>query len=97
MDWIDATARLGFPIMSAIALAWAFNAFIHRREKEAADREAALIATLIKEREFKDSKLVELVVGYAKIADESIELLNRSVRVIEDALKKRAGRHGEES
>lgn len=89
MDWIDAAARLGFPVMSAMGLAWAFNAFIHRREQESAAREAALIASLIKEREFRDGKMVELVVNHAKIADDALEILSRANTVITDALAKR--------
>jgi len=89
VDWIDGIARLGFPVMASVALAWAFNAFIQRREKEAADREAALIASLVKEREFKDGKLVELIIGYSKDHDDTLEMNSRAKTLLEDLLSRR--------
>lgn len=89
MDWVDAISKLGFPVVCAVAGGWVIYTLIKQIQKDGAVREAALIAALVKERDFRDGKLVELVVGHAKIADDALEILSRANTLITDSLAKR--------
>jgi hypothetical protein len=90
VDWVDAISKLGFPIVCAVAGGWVIYTLIKQIQKDGAVREAGLIAALTKERDFRDGKLVELIVNYAKDHDDTLEMNSRAETLLKDLLSRRA-------
>ncbi len=89
MDWVDAISKLGFPVVCAVAGGWVIYTLIKQIQKDAAVREAALTAALTRERDFRDSKLVELVISYSKDHDDTEEMLGRAEMLLKELLSRR--------
>lgn len=89
MDWVDAISKLGFPVVCAVAGGWVIYTLIKQIQKDAAVREAGLIAALTKERDFRDGKLVELIVSREKDHDDTTEMLGRAEMLLKELLSRR--------
>lgn len=96
MDAMAVLEKYGYPVLTALVMGkvcWnlftmIFNEFNRQRTEWAQDKKD-LVSELKAERAAKDSKVMDVVMGYAKDHDDTTEMLGRAEMLLKDMLSRR--------
>jgi hypothetical protein len=82
MDWATIVSQVGFPIGSALALAWFTVKRIESSETAAAARELAMVTRIRDLESLKDGRLFEMSVKHTEIISKATDVMEQCLDLI---------------